>query len=57
MFFIESVLKMLCTRLGGMIWNRELVLDAAFITEAMHGSEMGFFEDMIGKIKVVHMCA
>jgi hypothetical protein len=40
-----------------MIWNRELVLDAAFITEAMHGSEMGFFEDMIGKIKVVHMCA
>jgi hypothetical protein len=40
-----------------MKWNKELLLDATSITEAMRGSEIGFCEEVEGKRKVVHVCA
>jgi hypothetical protein len=40
-----------------MKWNKQLLLVATTITETMHGSAIGFFEEVEGKRKVVHICA
>jgi hypothetical protein len=38
-------------------WNEELLLGTTSITEAVHVSEIGVFEGVGEKRKVVHVCA
>jgi len=38
-------------------WNKELLLGATSITEAMYVSQIGLCEEVEEKRKVVHVCA